>query len=67
MNPAEEAKLLLKISFLKRHNKAHESNSIERKADNTMVGSEWQHLTVCENDMLEIRTCQHSRFMWRMI
>jgi len=54
MNPAEETKLLFKISFLKRHNKAHEADRIERKTDNTMVGGERKQLPVSENDMLEV-------------
>jgi hypothetical protein len=54
MNPAKEAKLLLKISLLKRHDKAHEADRIKREANNTMVGSERKQLSVSENDMLRI-------------
>jgi hypothetical protein len=54
MNPAKETKLLFEISLLKRHDKAHKADRIERKADNTMVGSERKQLSVCKNDMLEI-------------
>jgi hypothetical protein len=58
MNPAKQTKLLFQVSFLERHNKAHESDCIECKADNAMIGSEWQQLPVCEHDMLKMRPCQ---------
>jgi len=58
MNPAEQTKLLFQVSFLERHDKAHESNCVKCKADNTMISSEWQQLPVCENNMLKTRPCQ---------
>jgi hypothetical protein len=55
VDPAEEPKLLLEVTLLERHDKAHEADCIERKTDNTMVGSERKQLPIGENNMLEMR------------
>ena len=53
MNPTEKAKLLLQISFLQRHHKAHKSNRIQSETDHTVIGCERQQLRICEDHMLE--------------
>jgi hypothetical protein len=51
---AEQAELLLQISLFERHHKPNETNRIERKTDDTMIRSEREQLSICENDMLEV-------------
>jgi hypothetical protein len=40
VNPAEEAELLLEESTSERHDKTNEADGIERKADDSVIGSE---------------------------
>jgi hypothetical protein len=52
MYPAEKAKLLFQIAFLKRHDEADEADCVKREAENTMVCRKGEQLGVCEDDML---------------
>ena len=53
MNPTEQAKLLLQISFLQRHHETHESDCIQSETDHTMISCERQQLRIGEDHMLE--------------
>ena len=53
MNPTEQAKLLLQISFLQRHHETHKSNRIQSETDHTMIGCERQQLRIGKDHMLE--------------
>jgi hypothetical protein len=53
MNPTEQAKLLLQISFLQRHHETHESDRIQSETDYTMIGCKRQQLRIGEDHMLE--------------
>ena len=52
MHPAEKAELLLEVSTFQGHDEAHESESIQRKADETMAHGETCELGVREYHML---------------
>ena len=52
MHPAEKAELLLEVSTFQGHDEAHESESIQRKADETMAHGEARELRVREYHML---------------
>jgi hypothetical protein len=47
--------LLLQISLLQGHDKAHEPNGVQSEADNSMVGSEREQLRIREHDVLRHR------------
>lgn len=52
VHPAEKAKLLLEISLLERHDKAHESDDVESKADHAVVRCKRRELCIGEDNVL---------------
>jgi len=61
MYPAKQSKLLFQVAFLERHNKSHESDVIESKADDTMICCEWKKLRVGKNNMLHKMLAMENR------
>lgn len=63
MYPAEQTELLLEVALFQRHNEAHETDSVQREADNSVIGSEWKEVRICEDDVLRASTCQNSLYV----
>jgi hypothetical protein len=53
VHPAKEAELLFEISLLQRHDKAHEADDVESKADHAVVSCERCKLRVSKDNMLQ--------------
>lgn len=52
MYPAEQTKLLLQVPTFERENETHETNRVQREADEPMVGGEAGKLSVGKDDVL---------------
>lgn len=52
MYPAEQTKLLLQVSTFEREDETHETNRVQREADEAMVGGETGELSVGKDDVL---------------
>lgn len=52
MDPTKESKLPPKVTLLQRHDESNESDDVQGKADDPMVGSEWHELRIGEDDVL---------------
>lgn len=55
MHPAEQAKLLFEMTLLQRHDKPHETDCVECKADDPMVCGEREEVRLCKDHMLQSR------------
>jgi hypothetical protein len=53
MDPTEQAKLLLQVTLLQRHDKADKANCIQSEAEYSVVSRKGQELSICEHDVLE--------------
>ena len=58
MYPTKQTKLLFKVALFQRHYKPDKSNCVECEADNTVICSKREQLSVCEHYVLTIASCE---------